>query len=243
MSRPRSPRQRKNSRGSRRSPRLSGAVPAASPTRVSDPDGALVRKSPRQQRSKVMVDAILQASAELFAEVGYARTTTNKIAQRAGVSVGSLYQYFPNKDCLLAGLLQEHHRQVHGVVARRLPDLADLTIPLDQCIRNLLAELLEVHRANPALTKALSAANMRESPTAAAIDHEADHGRERGVVCALLASRPDVRRGDYEVMAEVLAETMSQLTRWLVHEAPQGMDRTVLVEETVQLLVRYVAAD
>jgi AcrR family transcriptional regulator len=56
-----------------------------------------VRKVPHQKRARQTVEAILQASAEMFAKLGFAGTTTNKIAMRAGVSIGSLYQYFPNK--------------------------------------------------------------------------------------------------------------------------------------------------
>ncbi|MFW5741081.1 MAG: TetR/AcrR family transcriptional regulator, partial [Myxococcota bacterium] len=156
---------------------------------------------------------------------------------------GSLYQYFPNKDSLLADLLEEHHRQVHEVVGRGLDRLRDHATSLDDAIRSMLTDLLALHRADPALTKALSAATLRESPAAAELDQNTKHAGEHHLVVRVLASRPDVRRADHAVMAAVLAQTMAQLTRWLAHDAPADMDNTALVEETVQLLVRYLQRD
>ena len=66
------------------------------------------RKRPTQRRSREMVDRILEAAARIFAEQGYHGTTTNHVAEAAEVSVGSLYQYFPNKDALLVGLAERH---------------------------------------------------------------------------------------------------------------------------------------
>jgi AcrR family transcriptional regulator len=70
--------------------------------------GARPRKKPRQERSLVTYDAILEAATRIFGERGYAGATTNDIAELAGVSIGSLYQYFPNKDALISAL-QSHH--------------------------------------------------------------------------------------------------------------------------------------
>jgi len=66
------------------------------------------RRKPRQSRSAATVDAILEAAAELFARDGFEGVSTTRIAERAGVSVGSLYEYFPNKDALAAKLLKRH---------------------------------------------------------------------------------------------------------------------------------------
>ena len=66
------------------------------------------RKRPRQARSRAMVARILDAAALEFETHGYRSTTTNGVAEAAGVSVGSLYQYFPNKDALLVGLAERH---------------------------------------------------------------------------------------------------------------------------------------
>jgi AcrR family transcriptional regulator len=67
-----------------------------------------VRKRPTQVRSRQTVESILDAAAHLLAERGYTATTTNHVAQRAGVSIGSLYQYFPNKDALVVALEEQH---------------------------------------------------------------------------------------------------------------------------------------
>jgi AcrR family transcriptional regulator len=66
------------------------------------------RKTPRQERSRQTVERILDAAAHIFHEQGYAATTTNDIADEADVSIGSLYQYFPNKDALLVALTRRH---------------------------------------------------------------------------------------------------------------------------------------
>src|SRR5262245_60052966 len=66
------------------------------------------RKEPQQQRSRATVDAIVIAAAEIFERSGYEETTTDAIAERAGVSVGTLYQYFPTKDALLRKLVEGH---------------------------------------------------------------------------------------------------------------------------------------
>lgn len=66
------------------------------------------RRRPRQSRSSMTVDAILEAAAILFAKDGFDATSTTRIAERAGVSVGSLYEYFPNKEALVAKLLKRH---------------------------------------------------------------------------------------------------------------------------------------
>ena len=81
------------------------------------------RKRPRQQRSRETVARILDAAAEVFADVGYTAATTNAVAERAGVSIGSLYQYLPNKEALLAALAERH---LDDAVSRLGPRLAEL---------------------------------------------------------------------------------------------------------------------
>jgi AcrR family transcriptional regulator len=81
------------------------------------------RKSPSQERSRQTVERILEAAARIFHEQGYTGATTNDIADEADVSVGSLYQYFPNKDALLVALTQRH-------IATTTTDLTNLLLNL-----------------------------------------------------------------------------------------------------------------
>ncbi len=83
-----------------------------------------MRKSPRQERSRVMVEALVEAAAQTIAERGLADTTTNHIAKRAGVSVGSLYQYFATKDAIVDALSERMRKE--------------LTIAVDTQVRALL---------------------------------------------------------------------------------------------------------
>jgi len=71
------------------------------------------RKKPQQQRSQATIDTIFEATIQVLLANGFDKTTTIQIANRAGVSIGSLYQYFPNKRALLAAIVKRH---VGGVV-------------------------------------------------------------------------------------------------------------------------------
>src|SRR5262245_66599391 len=66
------------------------------------------RKVPRQERSRATVEALLEATADILVREGYGKLTTNRIADRAGVNIASLYQYFPGKDAIVAELRQRH---------------------------------------------------------------------------------------------------------------------------------------
>ncbi|WP_369834665.1 TetR/AcrR family transcriptional regulator [Cronobacter dublinensis] len=73
---------------------------------------AAPRKLPRQARSRALVEAIIEATARIFERAGPAACTTNAVAERAGVSIGSLYQYFPNRRALTAALVARERGQL-----------------------------------------------------------------------------------------------------------------------------------
>ncbi len=70
------------------------------------------RKNPRQRRSRVTIDSIFEATIQVLLASGVEKVTTIQIAERAGVSIGSLYQYFPNKRALMAAVVRRHVSQV-----------------------------------------------------------------------------------------------------------------------------------
>ena len=104
---------------------------------------AAPRKAPAQRRSAETVDRILDSAARLFDERGYRSTTTNHVAEAAGVSVGSLYQYFPNKDSLLVALAQRHLAEAAAAFGPRLADLAARQPSIEEVTRSLIDLALE----------------------------------------------------------------------------------------------------
>ncbi len=80
------------------------------------------RKTPRQARALATVDIILDATALVLVDEGHDRATTNRVAERAGVSIGSLYQYFPNRDALLGALRHRTDRRISDGIWRILAE-------------------------------------------------------------------------------------------------------------------------
>lgn len=125
------------------------------------------RKSPRQARSNDLVSAILQAAVRVLAEEGARRFTTARVAERAGVSVGSLYQYFPNKASILFRLQSEEWLQTTDLLAAIL---GDRTRPPLERLRSLVHAFLRSECEEAAVRTALSDAAplYRDAPEAVA---------------------------------------------------------------------------
>ncbi|MCP3138759.1 TetR/AcrR family transcriptional regulator [Pyxidicoccus xibeiensis] len=100
-----------------------------------------------------MVDTILEAAARVFDRHGYEGATTNRIAETAGVSVGSVYQYFPNKDALLTALHERHFVQIQAIVDEALAATHGVT--LREAIRGIVKAVLRAHRVEPRLQRVL----------------------------------------------------------------------------------------
>lgn len=119
-------------------------------TRVTDASRSM-RKAPRQRRSQVMVDVILQAAARVLAKSGWAKFNTNEVARIAGVSIGSLYQYFPNKLALAEAIREQHLAAILQVLAGAVTDEDSLTVRIERLIQGIIA----AHLINPSLHRVL----------------------------------------------------------------------------------------
>jgi AcrR family transcriptional regulator len=121
--------------------------------RVVGSRGKGVRKQPSQVRSKALVDALIQTTARVLIRDGWQAMTTNRIARDAGVSVGSLYQYFPNKEALLLALVE---RIADEMTARLIEVGAALRdAPVDEGIAKLVRAALDVSRRDAPLYRAV----------------------------------------------------------------------------------------
>lgn len=111
------------------------------------------RKSPRQARAMATQDAIVEAAAHIIAKGGLAAFNTNAVAERAGVSIGSLYQYFPNKDALMVALIERSQRQQLARVKAAVDMAGDAD--LDSIVRMLVRAAQQHHRDDPLLASAI----------------------------------------------------------------------------------------
>src|SRR5271163_4212783 len=109
------------------------------------------RKLPKQPRSEATVQAVLEAAAQVFERHGYAAGTTNRIAERAGVSIGTLYQYFADKDAILVALTEQHLQEGIAALGPLLADLVEDPPPVRAALQRLTDGLLVLHRRHPGL--------------------------------------------------------------------------------------------
>ena len=107
------------------------------------------RKKPAQKRSLETVNAILEATARVLKRDGYDRMSTNKVALAAGVSIGSLYQYFPSKEALAAALMERHVDAMRSLFEEEAQRLA--TAPLEVAVRAVILRMIEAHEIDPVL--------------------------------------------------------------------------------------------
>jgi len=127
-------------------------------TRVDEPL-SVMRKRPRQARSRATVEAIIEAGARILSDGGWAEFTTNKVAVLAGVSIGSLYQYFPDKLSLVDAIRRRH---LDDCLAVMKSTSADGLSP-GQFASRLVGSMIEVHNLHPGLHRVL----LDEAPIAA----------------------------------------------------------------------------
>jgi len=163
------------------------------------------RRLPQQARGQARIEKILDSAAELFAEIGYEATSTNAIAQRAETSIGSIYQFFPNKDAILHALAERYVRQLHAVHDAALGDECDV-IPLDQLYDRIIGGLAEFHERNPGFQSLFfGAATVSQLATAAAELHNTCIERVDQVMARRMpALDPESRRMYARINVEIV---------------------------------------
>ena len=191
------------------------------------------RKQPRQVRAELTRERILTAAAHVFAEYGYAAGTTNRIAERARVSIGSLYQYFPNKDAILASLLVRHLDAGMATKQGKHPE------KLGDIVRQRVRAVIDNHRDDPQLLRML----IERAPWSPEIVGRLDrHHRERvGEMRELLESHPEVRVADTGIAAQLVVATVEMVVH-LLAAGPEPVDTARLEDEMVRMLTSYLTS-
>lgn len=195
------------------------------------------RKSPIQARSTASVDAIRQATIQVLLAVGKDRLTTTRVAARAGVSVGTLYQYFPNKGALLQAVLRAHMEDIADAVDRVC--LSERGAPLNQIATELVSAFLNAKMKNPRISVALYAISADVDGTR--IAQEIGHRITASVVTLLTAAREPLSK-DPQLVAAMLQGAMAGVSRRLV-ESDDPTKHFIAMRDELTLIARsYLTA-
>ena len=195
------------------------------------PDNAKVlnawRKEPRQARSAATVRAILEATVQVIAQGGAARLTTTCVAARAGVSVGTMYQYFPNKRALMLALFQRHME----AVATTIESACELHVaqPLDAIADALVSGFMQVMSSRPDESSAAFLVAV-EAESAGLLRAMSD--RVAIAVARLLSSAEDARFADLASVALTVTGTLAGAARSLIEH---GLEPASVLAQRAQL--------
>jgi len=197
------------------------------------------RKGPKQQRAKVTVGAILEATVRILEQEGSDAATTSRIAEVAGVSVGTLYQYFANRDAILDALQDREFDRATEMMTRVLTRGA---YENDRAVARAVIEgLLELHSAAPTLHRLLVVEGLRVTPT------ERVQAFDMRIIAAirsfLALANLRIRRTNLDAAAFVVYQAVRASMLACVVERPPGLDSETLVDEITDLVIRYLAAE
>jgi AcrR family transcriptional regulator len=199
------------------------------------------RKTASQQRSRLTVDSLLEATARILVKEGYDRASTNKIAAAAGVSIGSLYQYFPSKEAVVAALIERHTQELFQLVLNASLKVSER--PIEIGVRELIAAAVEAHRVDPRLHRVLA----EEVPRVGRLEHiDAVEQNGRALIRGYLeAHRSEIDVADLDLAAFILSTTVEALTHSAVLRRPDILadeKTTGFLDEVTRLVVRYLRA-
>jgi AcrR family transcriptional regulator len=194
------------------------------------------RKRPRQARSKATVDTILDATTRVLVRQGFDGLSTNAVAAAAGVSIGSLYQYFPNKEALVAALIDRHMEEMNTAILAELTRVAKL--PLAEAARCVVELTIRAHAIDPELHRVLTEQVPRVGKLARL--REVDEICHRMVAGLLAARRDEIAIRDPDLSAFILVSTIESVVHRAALLYPQRLRDPKLVDETTLLVTRYL---
>lgn len=195
-----------------------------------------IRKEPRQARARETVEAILTAAARILTSEGFEALTTNRVAAVAGVSVGSLYQYFPNKEALARALCERHTRGVRDRIRARFAEAWDA--PVETVARMVIDGMVEVRRHEPRLHQEL----LRLAPSVGGLEelHAVEHEVEALLTRFIESRGGALRVPDPPMAAFILCHAVQAAVHGAVLEKPEWLKQDRFVDETTALVVGYL---
>jgi AcrR family transcriptional regulator len=191
----------------------------------------MLKKQPKQKRSRDTIETIIEATTRIIEDEGLGALTTNRVARVAGVSVGSLYQYFPNKEALVAEVRERFGRRFQARMLEMLGRLPGLS--LREAVRAWVRTLVDLHAESPGVHNAVGTGTPAES-------HEALTTVVGGY---LEAHAAEIRRPDRALAGRVMMDAAEALIHNTALRDPGCLRDDAWVEEVCDLLERYLLVE
>jgi AcrR family transcriptional regulator len=192
------------------------------------------RKLPKQERSQATVSAILIATTRILTEEGYDKFNTNRVAELAGVSVGSLYQYFPNKAALLYALGEHHANEMAQLAQHHLEDLGDRSIL--EVLQQIIKAVLAAYAVNPKLYRILH----QQVPRSEEMQKLDDARIEQMLHSFLALHRDQLRPQNLDITVFIISRTIKALLYDAIADRPNLLKNGELEQELMSMLSSYL---
>lgn len=186
-----------------------------------------------------MVALLVEATTRVLLKDGYEACTTNRVAEVAGVSIGSVYQYFPHKEALVLAVMEGHQAQLQEAMVARLGELADAD--LATAVHGMVGALLEVQRLQPRLQRVL----LEQVPRIGALRrlHELNSQYAPLVEAWLEAHRVELGVKNPAVAAYVLIGAVEGVLHRVLLEKPGWLELGLLQEQLTRLVLSFLSPD
>ncbi len=203
------------------------------------------RKRPRQQRSQTLVQAIREACLKILETEGPDRLTTQRIADVAGINIASLYQYFPNKEAVLADVYEE---RMAGLLAQTEGEFARIHALTDQGLEATLAAiidletalLLQLYRMYPDFYLQYQHSLDIRARVNELTQSLSNPSWEQWFPGFLRRHRAQLRKGDIDTMAFIARRSLDACLQSALAERPQALEDPAFRQELLNLLLRYL---
>jgi AcrR family transcriptional regulator len=190
----------------------------------------------KQQRSKATVDAIVQAAAQILSESGWSALNTNAVATRAGVSIGSLYEYFPDKQAILNVIVDEHLAAGEAKLAEGMRAMSGIK-SMDEVVEAVVSGFVHLHQEDPRLHRVLS------SEVPLSFEQQRRVAGLRSQIVGGVAVALSKHGCDNEIKATLLVDTADALThKWFIDKAGLPAPAEVMAKELSKMLKGYLSA-
>ncbi|MCZ4551039.1 TetR/AcrR family transcriptional regulator [Gordonia rubripertincta] len=194
------------------------------------------RRQPSQERSRNLVHAVLDATAQVLQEVGLEATSTNKVAKRAGVSVGSIYRYFPNKEALFDALVDDRIELLKDVASERMSELTTQTFP--HAAEAMVRATIDFFGREPAVT--LLILSRTANPNLSEHDQQL-FSRMHAVARQYLALYADsLTVPDLDLTATISLQVVSHFAPHIALAITGHDERELFIAEIVRMLSAFV---